>query len=111
MNEANRYDPLTPEEREAELDAQNPGTRYPQDDWQRSHTPRNLTPDEVETLLGALENLIAITSVVKPTRAEQDNALTFRMSADNWETFVEHRVMAVRVWNKSIAIIDGGDDQ
>ena len=83
---------------------------YP--DWQRSHMPRNLTPDEVETVLSALENLIGITSVIKPTRTEPCiDALTFRMSSANWETFVEHRVMAVRVWNKSIAIIDGGDDQ
>ena len=99
MSDADRYDPLTPEEQEAELDARNPGAGMP--DWQRSNTPRNLTPDEVETLLGALENLIAITSMVNPEG--------FTDPWD-WNTFVEHRDMAGLVWSRAIATIDGGDD-
>lgn len=99
MNEADRYDPLTPEEQEAELDAWNPGAGMP--DWQRSNTPRNLTPGEVETLLDALENLIDITFMV--TREGFVNP-------ENHKIFLQHRNMAGLVWSRSVATIGGGDD-
>lgn len=61
-------------------------------------TPRNLTPDEVDTLLGALENLIAITSMV--TREGFVNP-------ENHKIFLQHRNMAGLVWSKSVRTIDG----
>jgi hypothetical protein len=59
---------------------------------------RDLTPDEVEEILGVMENFIAITSKVK--REGVENHL-------DWQTFVGDRARVCEVWSKMVSIIDG----
>lgn len=63
---------------------------------------RNLTPDEVDGVLGALANLIDITSMV--TREG------FVNPAD-WNIFVEERDMAGLVWSRAVRTIDGVNEE
>ena len=61
-------------------------------------TGRNLTPDEVEKVLYALENMIAWT-----TRVRQPNE-------QSQLDFIDVRERAHEVYRTSVAIIDGNTD-
>ena len=58
-------------------------------------TARNLTPDEVEAVLDALENMIAWTQNVGFATAREQR------------DFFEARYSAHEVWSRSVHIIDG----
>lgn len=61
-----------------------------------------LTEEQIENLLDAVENFIAITSVVKPHG--------FRNPA-NWDIFVEHRDRLGDMWSEVVDIIDCDDKE
>ena len=61
-----------------------------------------LTEEQVESLLDAVENFIAITSEVMPHG--------FKNPAD-WDTFVEYRDRLGGVWSEVVDIIDCDDEE
>lgn len=63
---------------------------------------RNLTPGEVDALLGALANLIDITSMV--TREGFVNP-------ENHKIFLQHRNMAGLVWSRACRTIEGVNEE